>query len=110
MTKLKENWSNDQIKAVWNKGIIVSGYDSTKYRKDIAGAWMIYSLYGKTESDYGWEIDHIRPKSMMGSDFISNLQPLQWQNNRSKGDNYPSFETVVSSSGNKNILQQKRWY
>ena len=71
---------------------------------------MIYSLYGKTESDYGWEIDHIRPKSMMGSDFISNLQPLQWQNNRSKGDNYPSFETVVSSSGNKNILQQKRWY
>ena len=67
MPLIKENWSNDQIKAVWNKGIIVPGYDSTKYRKDIAGAWMSYTEYGNTNSDLGWEIDHIRPKSMNGS-------------------------------------------
>lgn len=36
-------WSEDQKNAVWNKGTTVPGYDSTKYRKDIAGAWMSYS-------------------------------------------------------------------
>ena len=108
MAKLQENWSNDQIKAVWNKGIIVPGYDSTKYRKDIAGAWMIYTMYGEAESDYGWEIDHIHPKSMMGSDFISNLQPLQWQNNRSKGDDYPCCDFIVTSVGEKNVVSRKR--
>lgn len=107
MPLIKENWSDDQINAVWNKGIIVPGYDPTKYRKDIAGAWMDYAQYGKIESDYGWEIDHIRPKSMNGADFISNLQPLQWQNNRSKGDDYPCCDFVVTSVGNRNIVSKK---
>ena len=62
MPLIKENWSDDQIKAVWNKGIIVPGYDSTKYRKDIAGAWMAYTQYGNINSELGWEIDHIRPQ------------------------------------------------
>lgn len=102
------DWSLDQKKAVWNKGIIVPGYDPTQYRKDIAGAWMSYSEYGNTKSVLGWEIDHIKPQSENGSDFISNLQPLQWQNNRSKGDNYPYCDFCVTSQGNKNISLNRR--
>ena len=108
MPLLKENWSDDQIKAVWNKGFTVPGYDPTKYRKDIAGAWISYAEYGNTDSDLGWEIDHIRPQSMNGSDFISNLQPLQWQNNRSKGDDYPYCDFVVTSVGDRNVVSKKR--
>ena len=54
------------IEAVWRKGIIVPGYDSNVFRKDQCGAWMKKSEYGNTSSNYGWEIDHIRPKSKGG--------------------------------------------
>ncbi|KUG25132.1 hypothetical protein ASZ90_005048 [hydrocarbon metagenome] len=36
---------------------------------------------------YGWEIDHIIPLSLGGTDDIANLQPLHWENNRKKSDN-----------------------
>jgi 5-methylcytosine-specific restriction endonuclease McrA len=47
--------------------------------------------YG-TETEYGWEIDHIRPVSDGGADDLENLQPLQWENNRYKSDNWPQWE------------------
>jgi hypothetical protein len=71
---------------VWEKGQIVAGYDPTILRKDACGAWMRWFDYGKTDSQNGWEIDHIYPESKGGGNQLSNLQPLHWQNNRSKGD------------------------
>ena len=56
--------------------------------KDACGAWMVKSYYGKTDS-YGWEIDHKKPVAEGGGDDLSNLQPLQWQNNRRKADKFP---------------------
>jgi 5-methylcytosine-specific restriction endonuclease McrA len=52
--------------------------------------------YGKMEQ-FGWEIDHIKPLSKGGTDDISNLQPLQWENNRHKADDWPDFECKVRS-------------
>ncbi|MFA4906911.1 MAG: HNH endonuclease signature motif containing protein [archaeon] len=81
--------SESLIMQVWQKGIAIIGHDSAIWRKDICGTWMQFSKHGDTSSKYGWEIDHKKPQSKGGSDDISNLQPLQWENNRRKGDEYP---------------------
>ncbi len=72
-------------KEVWEKGQLVAGRDPDKYRMDKFGNLIRYSSYG-TLTKLGWEIDHIFPESLGGSDDISNLQPLQWEANRKKGD------------------------
>ena len=64
-------------------------FDKRIWRYDKCGSIMKYSDYGNTDSEYGWEIDHIIPTSKGGSDNLDNLQPLQWENNRKKGDTSP---------------------
>ncbi len=83
------NTDENSKKLVWNKGTPIKGYDPAVWRRDICRDAMKYSDHGDTNSKYGWEIDHIRPVSKGGPDDLSNLQPLHWKNNRSKGDNYP---------------------
>ncbi len=84
------------VEAVWRKGQTVNGHDPSTYRKDACGAWIQRASYGTTE-DYGWEIDHIRPVAQGGGDELGNLQPLQWKNNRHKGDEYPKWSCAVGS-------------
>lgn len=73
---------------VFNKGRPIDGYDSNIWRRDICGYAMRYDLYGQEEK-YGWEIDHIYPRSLGGETTLDNLQPLWWENNRRKGDKFP---------------------
>lgn len=88
------------IQAVWEKAEIVQDYDSAKYHKDQCGAWMRRNEYGSRNSIYGWEIDHIKPKSQGGSNNLSNLRPLQWKNNASRQDD--RLVCVVKSKDDKN--------
>jgi len=93
------SFSEETKRAVWNKAQIVSGYDSTKTRKDLCGAWINWDKYGNTaENGNGWEIDHIKPVAKGGGDELSNLQPLQWQNNREKGDDFPASDYCIVSA------------
>ena len=58
-------WSEDQIQYVWNRAIVVEGFDQSRFRKDACGAWIIREKYGDNDSLYGWEIDHIVPQTLL---------------------------------------------
>jgi hypothetical protein len=75
-----------QLLSVWQKGRPVQNYDPNRWRLDACGAILDRTKYGDTNSQYGWEIDHVLPAARGGTDDLSNLQPLHWQNNRRKGD------------------------
>ena len=107
---------DDAIKlVVWKNASCVTGFDPDKYRKDPCGAWIIFDEYNNIDSIYGWEIDHIFPKSLLEKkgvtlkiiDDINNLRVMQWENNRAKGNDYPTYQSVVSAKDNKNIYTEK---
>jgi hypothetical protein len=102
------NFTDEQINNVWDKGIVQENNDPQQFRKDIVGAWIKRESYGK-EEPYGWEIDHVYPESKGGDDNLLNLRPMQWQNNRSKSDDYPEYNSKITSEGNKNIEKEQRY-
>jgi 5-methylcytosine-specific restriction endonuclease McrA len=101
-------FSDTVIQQVWEKATEVVGNDPNIWRKDFAGAWIRKDLYG-TNTNYGWEIDHLNPISRGGGDAINNLYPLHWKNNRGKADNYPNFYTAITSEGVQNIERLQSW-
>lgn len=97
------SFSEEVKQKVWEKGKIVSGYNAELVRKDCCGAWIVRNKYGDRNDDFGWEIDHVYPQVLGGDDALDNLRPMQWQNNKSKRDDYPSYTSVVKADGNINV-------
>ena len=60
------------------------GKDSDYYRRDPYGNQLYRNSYGK-DTPQGWNIDHIKPQSVGGSDNLRNLQALQSNKNKSLG-------------------------
>lgn len=108
-------FTEEQRIAVWQKAQIVEGLDPSMYRKDACGAWMVWDKYGVQDNMYGWEIDHIVPRSLLQKkgympseiDSLINLRALQHQNNTSKGDDYPSYTAIVTAEANRNVEQMQ---
>jgi hypothetical protein len=105
----RRDFTPKEIENAWEKASKVLGYDSDKYRKDYAGAWIIKSEYGNRKSNYGWEVDHVRPLSKGGTYDLLNLVPLHWSNNVKKDDDYPHWTTDTSSEGNQNVSRERFW-
>ena len=70
---------------VWDKAKSIRGKNPETWRRDNQGNKIRKGSYG-TRGEYGWEVDHKRPKSKGGSDSPKNLQPLHWEANREKSD------------------------
>lgn len=109
MTTQKRNFTTSEIESVWKKARIQVNNNPEVFRKDYAGAWIKKNEYGK-KTDYGWEIDHLKPLEKGGTNDLDNLVPLHWRNNNSKSDDYPEWKTTVSSDGVSNSEKVQTWY
>ncbi len=78
-----EPFDAETVEAVWRKAVRQPEF--IIFRRDRYGALLLREKYGKRHG-WGWEIDHIIPVSKGGTDELTNLQPLHWENNRRKGD------------------------
>ena len=70
--------------AAWQACRPIQGHSPADYRIDAHFNVIAWSQYGSL-SEYGWEIDHVHPSALGGSDHPSNLRALHWRANRSHG-------------------------
>jgi len=68
----------EKAKRVWR-----NRFGDAQKGVDDAGVEIALSAYGNEDSSFGWDLDHIKPKSQGGSDEDSNLRPLNIPSNRS---------------------------
>jgi 5-methylcytosine-specific restriction endonuclease McrA len=80
--------SQKEIDNAWEKAKPINGENPDVYRKDTYGNTIRKPSYG-TQGEYGWEVDHKHPAAKGGTDKPQNLQPLHWEENRKKSDQYP---------------------
>lgn len=102
------DFTEKEEQQIWEKAQKVAGYDETKWRKDVCGAWMKRNAYGDRSHKYGWEIDHAYPKAKKEINENWNLRAMHWENNMSKDTDYPKYETAVVAKDNSNIAKVVR--
>jgi hypothetical protein len=96
-------FSPEVVEAVWQKARTMGVHETL--RVDAWGWTIVRSDYANNRSRYGWEIDHIVPVSQGGGDEMTNLQPLQWENNRRKDE---MMEGVIGSNRPEAHVRQPR--
>jgi len=104
-TRRGSKFDDLKVEIVWNLGRKIPGADPDVCRVDECGNRIERAEYGQTVPT-GWEIDHRTPVSAGGTDDLSNLQPLQWQNNRSKGDRVPATEDSALATSRREAVQR----
>lgn len=101
------NYCREEIGIIMTRELAIKIWEDifgdVMWAQDCFGTWIYKKDYGDTETirirpdgtgkkyNYGWEIDHINPKSKYAdekkADFNNNYEPMHYQNNRTKGDN-----------------------
>jgi hypothetical protein len=76
----EQHYNLATVLAVFLRGTADPAADASVWRRDACGAWICSAEYGNHYSPYGWEIDQIGRVPSQGTNGLSNLRPLQWQN------------------------------
>jgi len=80
---LRSGYGQEELKAAaWKNASPLLG--TSEMRLDCDGRYINWSEYGKT-SAFGWQIDHIIPVSLGGSDVPSNVRARHYLGNTSAG-------------------------
>lgn len=74
------------LRRIWNTATPATPLDPDLYRLDNYFRPMKFTEYGNRNSKHGWEVDHILPVSLGGTDHPSNLQALNWKSNLIKSN------------------------
>ena len=77
-----------QKDVAWDNASKVRSKNPDTWRRDTYGNLIRKGSYG-TNGGFGWEVDHINPKSKGGSDSSKNIQALNTKKNRSLSNKYP---------------------
>jgi HNH endonuclease len=87
--------------AAWNKGkLLETTIPKFTAKTNVTHGCSSQSTETEIPCTDGWEIDHITSQDHGGTDALSNLRPLQWKNNASKGAG--RLKCVVTAKGEKN--------
>lgn len=86
MSEKRMKINHDTAMAIWSKC-----YGKATRVKDFSGREMDKGSYDNRNSKYGWNLDHILPKSRGGKDSESNLICVNITTNDEKADKYPVF-------------------
>ena len=96
--------SEKEIMVTWGKARRVPGKNPHVWRKDAYGNTIRRRSYG-TSGKYGWKLVFKGSKSKGGSDRLSNLQPLHYEEIKNKMD---EFFTQTQSFTLGEFIQQQR--
>ena len=112
------NLSEKEKDRIFRKARKIEGLDADEWRMDACDAIIHRSSYGRGDDFFGWEVDHIVPQSLLEEngvpqnliDDFRNLRPLNWRNNVSKGNDYPSYKVEIQSEdgGESNVIRSRR--
>lgn len=112
------NLSEKDKNIIFRKARKIEGLDADEWRMDACDAIICRSSYGRDDDFFGWEVDHIVPKSLLEEsnvpqeliDDFRNLRPLNWRNNLSKGNDYPEYVADIKSEdgGESNVIRSSK--
>lgn len=112
------NLSEKEKDRIFRKARKIEGLDADEWRMDACDAIIHRSSYGRDDECFGWEVDHIVPKSLLEDndvpqeliDDFRNLRPLNWRNNLSKGNDYPEYTADIKSDdgGESNVFRSSK--
>ncbi len=85
------NYSRIKLKEIWNKAPKCKCSDEDCHPNNhrlcyLCKQTILFGAYWQENSNYAWDVDHIKPISRGGSNDIFNLMPCCIECNRKKGN------------------------